>query len=164
MDGQVARPEMRCACRQKPPVLLSLISYLQTGAWQGRSSTLEANEAVWRRVGKRMIFRQHQKRSRHSLPPFSTDLETIDFIPALAPGEEEVSDFQGGARGGDAELRPEMQLRQIQPRAKSWESPYKDALNCLKDSKDIVRVQSAFLQLNEAWPCSADLLFHMCTI
>lgn len=34
MDGQVERPEMRSACRQKPPILLSLISYLQTGAWQ----------------------------------------------------------------------------------------------------------------------------------
>lgn len=61
-----------------------------------------------------MIFRQDQKRSRYSsstsFPPSSTDLEMIDFIPALAPGEEAVSDFQGGAGGGDAELRPEMQL------------------------------------------------------
>lgn len=118
MDGQVERPEMRCACRQKPPILRSLISYLQTGAWQGRSFTLEANEAVWRRAGMRMIFRQDQKRSHYSsstsLPPSSTDLEMIDFIPALAPGEEAVSDFQGGAGGGDAELRPEMQLGRIQ--------------------------------------------------
>lgn len=58
-----------------------------------------------------MIFRQDQKRSRYSsstsLPP-----PLIDFIPALAPGGEAVSDFQGGAGGGDAELRPEMQLGQ----------------------------------------------------
>lgn len=79
-------------------------SYLQTGAWQGRSSTSEVNEAVWRRAGMRTMCRQDQKRSRYS----STN--SLLFIPALAPGEREVSDFQGVAGGGDAELRPEMQL------------------------------------------------------
>lgn len=41
------------------------------------------------------------------LPPGSpsTDLETIDFIPAFAP-EEVVSDYQGGPGGADVELRP----------------------------------------------------------
>lgn len=48
-----------------------------------------------------------QRRSRYSSPgsprrshsPSSTDLETIDFIPAFAPEEGEVaSDYQGGAR------------------------------------------------------------------
>lgn len=37
--------------------------------------------------------------------PSSTDLETIDFIPAFAP-EEVVSDYQGGPGGADVELRP----------------------------------------------------------
>lgn len=83
-----------------------------------------------------MIFRQDQKRSRYSsstsLPPSSTDLEMIDFIPALAPGEEAVSDFQGGAGGGGAELRPEMHLG-----AESQESLTNI---CLRDSKDILKI------------------------
>lgn len=46
------------------------------------------------------------------LPPSFTDLETIDFIPAFAPEKEEevVFDIHGGAGGGDAEIRPKMQL------------------------------------------------------
>lgn len=61
----------------------------------------------------------------------------IDFIPALAPGEETVSDFQGGAGGGDAELRPEMQLGRIQTGAEPQESPTNI---CLRDSKDILKI------------------------
>lgn len=87
----------------------------------------------------RMIFRQDQKRPRYSsstsFPP-----PLIDFIPALAPGEEGVSDFQGGAGGGDAELRPEMQLLRIQTTAEFQELSYKYPFNCLKDSKDIPKI------------------------
>lgn len=48
-----------------------------------------------------------------------------------------MSDFQAGARGGDAELKPEMQLGRIQTRAESHNFSYKYPLNCLRDSKNI---------------------------
>lgn len=52
----------------------------------------------------------------------------IDFIPAFAPEEEAASDFQGGAEGGDAELRPEMQLFQIQTGAESPKGKLRNSL------------------------------------
>lgn len=88
-----------------------------------------AEHPRWRRVGGaaqvegvsvRTIFGRGIKAGHATLPPPSlspsTDLETIDFIPAFAPGEgEAVSDYRwgswgwegwGAAGGGEVELRP----------------------------------------------------------
>lgn len=49
---------------------------------------------------------------RRSRSPSSTDLETIDFIPAFAPEEGEVaSDYQGGARRTRCGTKNKMQSR-----------------------------------------------------
>lgn len=112
-DRQVSPQKTLCA-GMKPRIPFSLISYLQTGAWQDRSCTWEVEEAGRGRVGMRKTFRGDQRRSRYSSPATPTPTLSLlhwsgndRFHSCLRSWRGEVvSDYQGGARGCDVELRP----------------------------------------------------------
>lgn len=135
---------MGCVGRQKPPISVSLISYLQTGAWQGRSSTLELNEAVWQRAGMSMIFRQDQKRSRHSsspaLPPSLHWSGNDRFHSSFCSWRRRGVRFPGWCRGRwcrtktrNAALSNSNRSRVSRGKAEEFSST--DPINCLRDSK-----------------------------
>lgn len=103
-------------CRQKPWISFSLISYLQTGAWQGRTCEWEGKEAGRGRVGTRKRGRPSERiKEGHAIPLASP----LVLSPLHWSGNdrfhscfrswrgEVVSDYQGGAGGCDVELRPE---------------------------------------------------------